>query len=217
MHCVQFCEPTTQVFVPDVRGCREAVAFRIVPSSMRPVVSSQRNDITLFGGDATRFCRNGLAVAYASGRMADQLPRRTIPELLSEALARRKLSERALSQYLGVSSNAVNAWRRGLRTPDPESCQRIASYLGLPLEDVLRAAGHPAPASEPTPDPPWLSSLVAEMRSIRLTPEEAEVLGVTLRGLLALRQEREHAAAQAPAAPGSGRARGRGPKGTGLR
>lgn len=122
----------------------------------------------------------------------------TIPELLSDVMHRRRLSERALGQYLGVSGNAVNAWRRGIRKPDPESCKLIATYTGLPLAEVLRAAGHPAPdESEPT-DPPWLSALIAEMRSLQLTPDETQILDVTVRGLLAFREEKEQYGDQEP-------------------
>lgn len=123
----------------------------------------------------------------------------TIPDLLREAMRRRSLSERALAMYLGVSSNAVNRWVRGQSRPDPEYCQRIAVYLGLPLADVLRAAGHPAPASpaDAESDPPWLAQLIAELREMRLTPAETDVLDATVQGLRALRAERAQ-----PGAPG---------------
>lgn len=65
-----------------------------------------------------------------------------IPDLLDRELKKRKLSERALAGYLGVSANAVNAWHKGLRTPDPAYCQKLADYFGLPLEMILMEAGH---------------------------------------------------------------------------
>jgi len=135
--------------------------------------------------------------------MAVSVAELTIPDILREAMRRRALSERALAMYLGVSSNAVNRWVRAQSRPDPEYCQRIAEYLGLPLADVLRAAGHPAPpaAADSASDPPWLAQLIAEMRELRLTPAEADVLDATVQGLRALRAEKAQGAGPGQSGP----------------
>jgi len=100
-----------------------------------------------------------------------RLPR-SIPELLDWALEERKVSERAASMYIGAtSSNSVNRWRRGLQTPDPESCRKLAAWAGYPEEFVLQLAGH-------------LSALP------QLPEPQVEVIGVILRSFSREEQRR---------------------------
>lgn len=135
---------------------------------------------------STPICRNyGLRV-LSSPSVA------TIPTLLADIIRRRGISERQLAAYMGVSPAAMNRWIKGQGTPDPTYCWKIAELAGLPIEHVMRIAGHlPQEDERSAPDPPWLSALISEIRALQVTPEEAQILDVTLRGLLALREERE--------------------------
>lgn len=122
----------------------------------------------------------------------------TIAELLSDIARRRSVSERQLAAYMGVSPTAMNRWVNGQGIPDPVYCWKIAELAGLAVEEVMRIAGHLPPAAEgEPPDPPWLAQLIAELREMRLTPAEADVLDATVQGLRALRAERGQ-----PGAPG---------------
>jgi transcriptional regulator with XRE-family HTH domain len=81
----------------------------------------------------------------------------TIPDVIDYILREQHLSERGLALYLGVTSNAVNGWHRGLRTPPPEYCWKLAARtkglkLELSIEDVMRAAGHLPPLEPTTPE-----------------------------------------------------------------
>lgn len=93
----------------------------------------------------------------------------TIPEFLTDLLARKKMSERQLAMYLGVSGTAVNAWHRGLRSPDPEPCQKLADFAGLDRDVVMEMAGH-LRTDEARPAPEYDPDVLAALR--RLTPDE---------------------------------------------
>lgn len=65
----------------------------------------------------------------------------TIPELLDQLVAE-GMSQAGIARALKVSHSAVSAWRRGLRRPDTGECERIAVFVKLPPDEVLRMAGH---------------------------------------------------------------------------
>lgn len=48
-----------------------------------------------------------------------------------------------LAEGIGVAFPTFSRWWNGIHVPDPESCFRIAKFLGISAEDVLAAAGHP--------------------------------------------------------------------------
>ena len=124
-------------------------------------------------------------------------PTSAIGDLLTRELRHRRMSERAFALYAGVSPNAVNAWRRGMRIPDPAYCEKIAEALHLAVEDVLRAAGHLPPLEEGAEEPAlpaWLTSLLSE-----LDEAELRVVEHSVRGLLELREARATYDAQPPA------------------
>jgi transcriptional regulator with XRE-family HTH domain len=50
-------------------------------------------------------------------------------------------SQSTLAERLGVRANTVNQWERQKRTPDTTTLIRLAAVLGLPIADVLAAAG----------------------------------------------------------------------------
>lgn len=127
-------------------------------------------------------------------------PAMTFVELLAAEMARRKLSERSFSMFLGLSPTTVNRYMHGKSIPDPAACRKIAYRLGLPEEDVLRAAGHLSPATEPPELPPWLQSLLPTLA--QLDDFEAATLEATAQTLLELREKRaEYEATPPPPAP----------------
>jgi len=72
----------------------------------------------------------------------------TIKELiafLQELMRRRGRLPSQLAVDLGVSHTSISRWLSGKDRPSLVSCVRLANYAGVPLERVLRAAGHSMP------------------------------------------------------------------------
>lgn len=124
----------------------------------------------------------------------------TIPELLAAEMGRRRLSQRSLALFIGLSPSALNRYSRGTGTPDPAQCRQIAYRLGLSEEDVLRAAGHLSPPSEPPEMPAWLQGLLPTLA--KLDEFEARTLEATAQTLLELREVRGAPEASPAAEPG---------------
>lgn len=61
---------------------------------------------------------------------------------LQSQLRRREMNQSELARKLETSSSAVSGWVRQGRVPTPESCDKIADALGIPVDEVLMAAGH---------------------------------------------------------------------------
>lgn len=77
---------------------------------------------------------------------------------------------------MGVSENAIGIWRKEIRTPEPESCAKIADYTGYPVEFIMHLAGHyPGPGAAPSIE-----------TSVEVIPE----LGVILRRMSPWEQRR---------------------------
>lgn len=90
------------------------------------------------------------------------MPENAIAELLGRLLeTKANGSNRKLAAYLDVSNTALDRWVKGIAIPDPVYCWRIAERAGLPVEDVMRMAGH-LPPLEDTPDEP---EIIPEMRA----------------------------------------------------
>jgi transcriptional regulator with XRE-family HTH domain len=60
---------------------------------------------------------------------------------LLRQLGERRESARAASIEAGMDHAAISRFLRGTQ-PSPESCQKIAAYFGVPVEEVLSLAGH---------------------------------------------------------------------------
>lgn len=108
-----------------------------------------------------------------------------------------------LATYMGVAPASVSAWFNRGTIPNTATCAALARALHVPLEEVLRVAGHiPAgvEAVEEPELPSWLRATLAE-----LTDPELRVVERTAQGLLALREDRSQlepgAAEPAPPAP----------------
>jgi hypothetical protein len=65
-------------------------------------------------------------------------------------------------------------------------CQRLADYFHVPVEDVLRAAGHLPPLAEPAPEPD-LTPRVLNLAKVlqELSDDDFEAVDHIARGLLA--------------------------------
>ena len=78
--------------------------------------------------------------------------------------ARPGLTQPKLAAYIGATSSAVNRWFHG-SIPNTATCAELARVFHLPLEDVLRAAGHLPPGDAPLGAVPP-SSLDPEVEAI---------------------------------------------------
>ena len=63
-----------------------------------------------------------------------------------------------------MSQGTISAIVRGTQ-PGLEICKGLAGFFGVPLEDVLRMAGHMTPAPVP-PWPPEMGALVREVEDL---------------------------------------------------
>lgn len=133
----------------------------------------------------------------------------TIAELIASERKRLKLSLRSFGAGIGASQTAVADWEKGRRIPDSESCRKIARYLRLPEDDILRMAGHRSDGDTPPPPPvpPWLAATLSE-----LGEEDLESVHLLARRLLEVRQRNAAARGESRSRPASTRARRRPPQ-----
>lgn len=109
----------------------------------------------------------------------------TIAALLRDLMVRKKLSQRSMAKWMGVSPAGLNKWIHGSR-PDYASCARIADYAGWPQEQVLRMAGYAVEGDPPNVpelrnDVLRLAVMIQALPAWQLDAVEAVVRG--LRGL----------------------------------
>lgn len=77
----------------------------------------------------------------------------TVPirKLLADLLRERNLRASHLAVKIGVSHATVGRWLKGEDVPSARSCYRLAEFSGVPIEEILRSAGHiPETAPEPS-------------------------------------------------------------------
>ena len=67
---------------------------------------------------------------------------------LQKLMRRRGRLPSQLAADLGVSHTSVSRWLSGRDRPSLVSCVRLAKYAEVPLERVLRAAGHSMPIEQ---------------------------------------------------------------------
>jgi len=65
-----------------------------------------------------------------------------IVSFLKEVMRRRKRLPSQLAGDLGISHTTVARWLSGTDIPSIPSCQKLAEYSSVPLEQVLYLAGH---------------------------------------------------------------------------
>ena len=70
---------------------------------------------------------------------------------LKELMRRRKRLPSQLAADLGISHATVGRWLSGEDAPSTRSCQRLAEYSGVPLENILAIVGHLPGVAEARP------------------------------------------------------------------
>ncbi len=71
-----------------------------------------------------------------------------VVSFLKEVMRRRKLLPSQLAAKLSVSHATVSRWLSGEDVPSTRSCQRLAEYSGVPLQNILSIVGHLPRGSE---------------------------------------------------------------------
>lgn len=100
------------------------------------------------------------------------------------------------SRASGIPHPTISTWYRGVRLPDPESCDRIAETLHVAVDVVLEKAGH-RPVLEPDTD--LVRDLVALVRQVKWTPEREYLIRGQLTSMVDLdRRQRARRGKEAP-------------------
>lgn len=73
---------------------------------------------------------------------------------LKELMRRRRCLPSQLAKDIGVSHPTVGRWLSGEDVPRTPSCRKLATYSGVPVEEILVAAGH-LPAVRQAPAAEW--------------------------------------------------------------
>jgi len=56
-----------------------------------------------------------------------------------------RLNQTALALSIKVGQSTISKWLKGLSTPDPPNCRKLANFFNVPEQEVLIAAGHLSP------------------------------------------------------------------------
>lgn len=72
---------------------------------------------------------------------------------LTEMLHWRRLKKADVARRMGVEGTLISRWTLGKGRPDPTSAQLLAAALDVPLDEVLRVAGHLPSTYRPAEDP----------------------------------------------------------------
>lgn len=90
-------------------------------------------------------------------------------EWLEMRMRARGISKSQLAAFIGSRPSTVGAWFTHDAIPGTEMCQKLAGYFGVPLEDVMRAAGHLPPSTRRVEE-----EIIPELqiRIRRYSPEE---------------------------------------------
>lgn len=65
-----------------------------------------------------------------------------------EVMRKRKRKPSQLAMDLGISHATVSRWLSGDDIPSTDSCQRLADYSGVPVENILSIVGHISKVAE---------------------------------------------------------------------
>jgi transcriptional regulator with XRE-family HTH domain len=84
-------------------------------------------------------------------------------DFLKEVMRRRKRKPSQLATDLGISHATVSRWISGYDLPNTDSCQRLANYSGVPVENILSIVGHITRISEKKVEWPEFREYVKKM------------------------------------------------------
>lgn len=65
-----------------------------------------------------------------------------IRTLLANLLQEQNLPASHFAAAIGVSHATVGRWLKGEDIPSARSCYLLAEFSGIPIEEILRSAGH---------------------------------------------------------------------------
>jgi len=74
--------------------------------------------------------------------------------LVKDLMRRRECLPSQLAKEIGRSHPTVGRWLTGEDVPSTASCGKLAAYSGIPVEEILGAAGH-LPAVRQAPAAEW--------------------------------------------------------------
>ena len=97
-------------------------------------------------------------------------------------LARGSKSQRAFGRQLGVSATSVQAWEKGIKTPDTENLARIAAQAGYTLEELIYCL-----EGKPVPEASELSVIIRQINNMPLS--EVVIVGKAVMDRLAAATE----------------------------
>jgi len=101
----------------------------------------------------------------------------------------RNLNPQGISHGIDVSHVTVGKWVKGIYTPNPENCRKLAHFFNIPDEQVLIIAGHLTPDDSKTtiaePCTIYLTGPRAHLHTLldTLTDDQAETLTKFLESL----------------------------------
>lgn len=89
--------------------------------------------------------------------------RSVICENLNRLLRQRKMTQKELSEYMGVSASTVNDWVRGKKIPRMDKVDKLCSIFGVSREEILYDhSSRTNPAASPAPPAPQKSDGLPE-------------------------------------------------------
>lgn len=82
---------------------------------------------------------------------------------LNRLLHQRRMTQKELSEYMGVSASTVNDWVRGKKIPRMDKVDKLCSIFGVSREEILYDnSSRTNPASAPAPPAPQKSDGLPE-------------------------------------------------------
>jgi transcriptional regulator with XRE-family HTH domain len=65
-----------------------------------------------------------------------------LADLIRATMRERGLTQSAAAEELGVPQSILNRWLSGQHVPSAQHCPRVAAFLGVRRDDVMKMAGH---------------------------------------------------------------------------
>jgi transcriptional regulator with XRE-family HTH domain len=65
-----------------------------------------------------------------------------LADQIRDEMQKRGLTQSMAAEELGVPQSILNRWLSGQHVPSAQHCPRVAAFLGISREEVMRMAGH---------------------------------------------------------------------------